>query len=159
MLRLPTDAFPADNELLLVRSAPAPVAVSMEIPEQSGKIFRNIINSLPGFSPVPDGSDPGLLLLEGKTENASPPGKAAIIFAASGKPSYGAVTAERHPLTDGLNWSGLLIPSIGSMKPGEKPESCSGRGNPPWPGWTGNAFSSTGPGKNPMRTAFRRPCS
>lgn len=46
VLRLPTDAFPADNELLLVRSAPAPVAVSMEIPEQSGKIFRNIINSL-----------------------------------------------------------------------------------------------------------------
>ena len=120
VLRLPTDAFPADNELLLVRSAPAPVAVSMEIPEKSGKIFRNIINSLPGFSPVPDGSDPDLLLLEGKTENASPPGKAAIIFAASGKPSYGAVTAERHPLTDGLNWSGLLIPSIGSMKPGEK---------------------------------------
>lgn len=72
MLRLPTDAFPADNELLLVRSAPAPVAVSMEIPEQSGKIFRNIINSLPGFSPVPDGSDPDLLLLEGKTESQSP---------------------------------------------------------------------------------------
>ena len=37
VLRLPTDAFPADNELLLVRSAPAPVAVSMGIPEQSGK--------------------------------------------------------------------------------------------------------------------------
>ena len=120
VLRLPTDAFPADNELLLVRSAPAPVAVSMGIPEQSGKIFLNIIHSLPGFSPVPDGSDPDLLLLEGKTENAKAPGKAAIIFAASGKPSYGAVTAERHPLTDGLNWSGLLIPSIGSMKPGEK---------------------------------------
>ena len=120
VLRLPTDAFPADNELLLVRSAPAPVAVSMGIPEQSGKIFLNIIHSLPGFSPVPDGSDPDLLLLEGKTENARAPGKAAIIFTASGKPSYGAVTAERHPLTDGLNWSGLLIPSIGSMKPGEK---------------------------------------
>ena len=120
VLRLPTDAFPSDNELLLVRSAPAPVAVSMGIPEQSGKIFLNIIHSLPGFSPVPDGSDPDLLLLEGKTENAKAPGKAAIIFAASGKPSYGAVTAERHPLTDGLNWSGLLTPSIGSMKPGEK---------------------------------------
>ncbi len=109
MLRLPTDAFPADNELLLVRSAPAPVAVSMGIPEQSGKIFLNIIHSLPGFSPVPDGSDPDLLLLEGKRKTPRPR-KAAIIFAASGKPSYGAVTAERHPLTDGLNWSGLLIP-------------------------------------------------
>lgn len=75
MLRLPTDAFPADNELLLVRSAPAPVAVSMEIPEQSGKIFRNIINSLPGFSPVPDGSDPDLLLLEGKRKTPVPPEK------------------------------------------------------------------------------------
>lgn len=159
VLRLPTDAFPADNELLLVRSAPAPVAVSMGIPEQSGKIFLNIIHSLPGFSPVPDGSDPDLLLLEGKTENAKAPGKAAIIFAASGKPSYGAVTAERHPLTDGLNWSGLLIPSIGSMKPGEKAGVLLWQGESPWPGWTGNAFSSTGPGKNPMRTAFRRPCS
>ena len=34
--------------------APAPVAVSMGIPEQSGKIFLNIIHSLPGFSVPPN---------------------------------------------------------------------------------------------------------
>lgn len=123
------------------------------------KIFRNIINSLPGFSPVPDGSDPDLLLLEGKTENASPPGKAAIIFAASGKPSYGAVTAERHPLTDGLNWSGLLIPSIGSMKPGEKAGVLLWQGESPLAWVDGKRLFLNWPWENPMRTAFRRPCS
>ena len=41
---------------------------------------RQIIHSLPGFSPVPDGSDPDLLLLEGKTENAKAPGKACLLY-------------------------------------------------------------------------------
>lgn len=120
VLRLPPDAFPADDALLLVRTVPKPVTVGMDVPEKAGETFRNIMNGLPGFTPAPAGSAPSLCLLTEKTENAGKTGSPSIMLAAGGKPSSGPVTAEQHPLTDGLNWSGLLVPSIGAMSPGEK---------------------------------------
>lgn len=41
------------------------------------------------------------------------------------------MTAERHPLTDGLNWSGLLVPGTGSMAPGENATMLLWRENTP----------------------------
>lgn len=120
MLQLPPDAFPADNALLLVRTIPKPVTVGITLPKRAERTFRNIIGSLPGFSPAPAGSSPSLLLLEEKREYVPDPGSTAVVLAGGGKPSSGVVTAERDPLTDGLNWSGLLVPSIGLMIPGEK---------------------------------------
>ena len=130
----------------------------MEIPEQSGKIFRNIINSLPGFSPSRTAQIPASSCWRENGKRQSP-GKAAIIFAASGKPSYGAVTAERHPLTDGLNWSGLLIPSIGSMKPGEKAGILLWQGNPPGLGGRETPFPQLALGKIQCGPRSGAPCS
>lgn len=120
MLRLPPDAFPADDTLLLVRTVPKTVTVSMDLPETAGGTFRKIMDGIPGFTPAPAASTTSLRLLTEKMWNNRKPGGPAIILAAGGRPSSGTVTAERHPLTDGLNWSGLLVPSIGSMVPGEK---------------------------------------
>lgn len=120
MLRLPPDAFPADDVLLLVRTIPKTVTVSMHLPPAAAGTFWKIMDGIPGFTPAPADSTPSLRLLTEKTEKIRQTAEPAIMLAASGKTASGTVTAERHPLTDGLNWSGLLVPSTGSMVPGEK---------------------------------------
>lgn len=120
MLLLPPDAFPADDTLLLVRTIPKPVTVRMDMPEKAQETFQKVMNGLPGFTPAPADTTASLRLLTEKAEDARQPGGPAIMLADSGRPSSGTITAEQHPLTDGLNWSGLLVPSIGAMVPGEK---------------------------------------
>ena len=118
-LQLPPDAFPADDTLLLVRTIPKAVPVHMDLPETAFPVFRNIINGLPGFTTVPAPHEASLRVVTEEKDGAQLPKGPAIILSGKGRNSSGNVTAERHPLTDGLNWSGLLVPSIGGMTPGE----------------------------------------
>lgn len=119
-LRLPPDAFPADDTLVLARTTPKPVTVHMDLPEPVAPIFRKIINGIPGFTPAPLPPQAVLRLLAKEKNGTQAPEGPAIILAGRGKASFGSVTAEEHPLTDGLNWSGLLVPSISGMIPGKK---------------------------------------
>ena len=122
VLRLAPDAFPLDDVLPLVRPTPKPVAVEMQVPEKTADVFRKIYSGLPGFSSgsSTDSTAALRILVEDKADAHRPHG-AAIILGRPAEKSSGirTVTAERHPLTDGLNWSGLLVPGTGSMAPGE----------------------------------------
>lgn len=122
-LRLPEDEFPLDDCLLLVRPVPKQVAVNMQTPEKTAAVFRKIQSGLPGFFAKASGDAITTLhiLTEDKAQQPRPPGPAIILGNTATEPGgrY-AVTAEQHPLTDGLNWSGLLTPGAGGMKPGEK---------------------------------------
>lgn len=121
-LTLPPDEFPADDTLMLVRPAPRPVAVNIALPEEQTAIFRSIWSSLPGFSPGARRPAATLTIItEEDPLPASPPGHAIIMAARKGHHTGAyAVTAETHPLTDGLNWSGLLLPAPGTMEPGRQ---------------------------------------
>lgn len=116
MLELPPDNFPADDTLLLVRTKPKPISIHSLLPGPEERTFRKIWESIPGFSVEPSLAAALHLAAEDRPRPEHP----AIILAANGTEASGKVTAEQHPLTDGLNWSGLLIPAIGHMVPGEK---------------------------------------
>ena len=134
VLRLAPDAFPLDDVLPLVRPTPKPVAVEMQVPEKTADVFRKIYSGLPGFSSSPSTDSTAALriLVEDKADAHRPHG-AAIILGRLAEKSSGirTVTEERHPLTDGLNWSGLLVPGTGSMAPGENATMLLWRENTP----------------------------
>ncbi len=121
-LRLPPDAFPDDDALPLVRPVAKPVAVRLDAPESALPVFRRLCESLPGLHEESTDSNPAATVsiarCRGRSANDIP--SPAIVLAENGRPSSGLVSAEKHPLTDGLNWSGLLVPEVGSMVPGKR---------------------------------------
>ncbi len=117
VLSLPTDDFTADNTLLLSREAPIPVKMVYELNDKEAAVFRRIADGLPGFSTRAPDTARCITL----TRQAQPNG-CAIVIPTGATPMNGMITAERHPLTDGLNWNGLLIPGIGNMRPANTAE-------------------------------------
>ncbi len=116
-LQLPQDAFSADNVLLLQREIPKPVTVKSNMVAEEDALFRKIWGGLPGFTATAAPNATPLMLTHAFFPE---PGVATIVMSQTGEKLIGSLTAEQHPLTNGLNWNGLLIPTAGSLKPGPR---------------------------------------
>lgn len=146
-LQLPPDSFDADNALILVRDSPKPVSVRMQLSGQREALLKKLVASLPGFflagapssqassrpasaqvtftANIEEAGEGGAVLFaDGKEPGNAPPDTASPIASA-------VVAAERHPLVEGLNWSGLLIQSPGSLTPGKNASVLLWRGSAP----------------------------
>lgn len=111
-LSLPVDAFSADNQMILLRTTPRPFTLKLSVSDKLKQHIRKIVQGIPGYTANANETS---LVLE-VTEDVLCQ-KPAIIIAAKGDRRLAEVTAEEHPLVSRLNWSGLLVPTIGTIAP------------------------------------------
>lgn len=111
-LSLPSDAFSADNRMILLRTSPTPFTLKLSVSDKLKQHIRKIVQGIPGYTANANETS---LVLE-VTEDVLCQ-KPAIIVAAKGDRRLDEVTAEEHPLVSRLNWSGLLVPTIGTIAP------------------------------------------
>lgn len=129
-LQLPPDEFATDNALALQRARPRRVDVLLQLPEPEASLFEKVAVSVPGLhvlrraepASASAPARPGTVVAVTSLVTAAAP---AIVTAASATPAspsaaatFAPVIAEKNPLTDGLNWNGLLVPAPGGMLPG-----------------------------------------
>jgi len=116
VLVLEGDEFPADDRLPMVRPAPKRLSASMEMNGENARaFFQKLAEGVPGVEFVPRGS--GALRFADLLDGSVAP-KGAAIFVARAPVGAEAdakrvvqtapVVPERHALTDGLNWQGLV---------------------------------------------------
>lgn len=134
VLHLPPDPFEADNVLALQRVRPKRVNVLVEMDGRAASLPGKVAGSVPGLvllrdpstAPAPPSSASQAPTVTFTTHPTAPapavvmaPG-AQTASSAAGPTSLAPVFAENHSLTEGLNWSGLLVPSPGPLAPGDK---------------------------------------
>ncbi|MDR1009832.1 MAG: BatA domain-containing protein [Opitutaceae bacterium] len=131
VLVLAGDAFASDDRLPMVRPVPKRLSVGMEMNGEGARaFFRKLAESVPGVEFAP--RDSGALRLADLQDGSIAPAGAAIFVArASGGGGGGGaargvqtapVVAERHALTDGLNWQGLVGTGAAGLRRAEGAE-------------------------------------
>jgi hypothetical protein len=120
------DEFPNDDRLPLVRPAPKPLTVSVEIDGAAGTFFTKLLGGVDGVTFAPAGAAQ-LRVMRAPAPGAWPAGAVvALPPEAAGKPGPAVltpVTAMRHPLVADLNWQGWLDAGPGTLArgPGDVP--------------------------------------
>ena len=109
-LQLSADEFTIDDTAPILR--PKAKLISVSLPPATGtsdRLYENLFSSLPNVRLTPDG-DVSLVLYDPLSPQL-PPGP-AVIFVRDPQPSAriltGSVLVEKHPLTEGLGWQGLI---------------------------------------------------
>lgn len=122
VVRLSPDEFTGDDTLPLARRTPRLLTVRMELGEKYPRaqaFLSKLTSSLPGVEAV---ATPSAHLRIGTTAAVPEAGGPALLFSEKGVPvkKLSRVTPESHPLTQNLNWEGLLLSETGTLSPGEK---------------------------------------
>ena len=122
-LTLSPDAFPVDDLAPVLR--PKLKEVSVSLPAATGptdRLYEALFASLPGVRITPAGAAVPVVAYD--PLNPQLPAGAAVIFVRDAKPSApvlsGTLLVEKHPLTEGLGWQGLVCQD--SMKVPLRPE-------------------------------------
>ncbi len=119
-LSLVPDAFTADDSITLIRPQPHPVTYKINLKDAAtASIINKVAQGIPGFrkaasqnkaqlnvvtaakGPIPQTSVPTVVLAESTMKT----------------PPTGAITPEKHALTEGLGWGSLLIIAPGELTP------------------------------------------
>lgn len=119
VVMLSADAFPLDDSLPLLLPQAKPFSVYLGVGAAAARFFTKIARTLPGVSPTSDPAQADLLVLP-LAHGASSLAKPAIILAGSApeaQPIAAPITGDKHPLTDGLSWQGLLPGALGPESP------------------------------------------
>ncbi|MDF9826449.1 hypothetical protein M2447_000530 [Ereboglobus sp. PH5-10] len=127
-LVLAGDEFTLDDRLPMVRPVPKRLSASMEMNGEGARVFfRKLAESVEGVEFVP--RDSGALRLADLQDGSVPPKGAAIFVARAptGADARRAVqtapaVAERHALTAGLNWQGLVGTGAAGLRRAEGAE-------------------------------------
>lgn len=116
---LTPDTFEEDDTLFLVRPEPHPVAYSISLKDPAtATTFRKLAQGIPGFHQASPPAQPQFsFTATGKTLSLQQIASPSVVLATetSAPVQVEQVTAEKHPLTDGLGWGALLIPGPGSL--------------------------------------------
>ncbi len=112
-LTLSPDAFPTDDTAPVLRPKLKEVTVSLpadsDNPNGADPWYESLFRSLPEVRVAPDAAVP--VIAYNPLNPQLPPGP-AILFIRDPKPAAplltGTVLVEKHPLTDGLGWQGLI---------------------------------------------------
>jgi len=119
-LALSPDEFVLDDKLPLVRPVPRSLLAEVSGDDETAEFFRKVLASVDGVT-LSSSPKAGLRVI--RTADSGPlAGKPALILLPPLKPHDEAlrvlrdpVTAERHPLVDGLNWQGWLSAGPSSL--------------------------------------------
>ncbi len=122
-LTLSPDAFPVDDLAPVLRPKWKEVTVSLPVATSAvDRIYEALFASLPGVRITPGGA--AVPVVAYNPLNPQLPAGAAVIFVRDPKPSApvlsGTLLVEKHPLTEGLGWQGLVCQD--SMKVPLRPE-------------------------------------
>jgi hypothetical protein len=132
-VHLSADRFAVDDVLPLVAPAPKPLGVLVNAPENVSRFFDRIIATVPGAHRTADVTKADVVVTNAGDAAALGPALSAIVIAgaapAGAKAVTGAITADRHPWTDGLLWEGLLSPGPAALarEPADVPLVWQGR--------------------------------
>jgi hypothetical protein len=105
------DGFALDDILPLVAPEPKPLLVAFQAADVPSRFVERILATVPGAQRVGDSALADVIIGSEDAVQRNPAGKTAIVFGASAgqQPIATApITTERHPLTEGAVWNGLL---------------------------------------------------
>lgn len=112
-LLLSPDRFPLDDELPLIAPQPKTLVFSASAAPALEDLRKKLIRALAPLEPAHDSAAADLSLVSCDPPGPVLPAGNAMVFLhdSAGTGSYlrGDILAERHPLTDGLNWQTLLV--------------------------------------------------
>lgn len=112
VLVLDDDAFPADDRLPMVRPAPKRLSLRVQPSLEEDEFLARLIATFPAVDRVAEPGEADLAAVDYSPLEPSLPEQAAIVFVRDPRKdirfSPKQIIAENHPLTDGLNWQGLI---------------------------------------------------
>ena len=116
-LHLAPDTFPSDDTLPIVRPKPKPLSLHVDVPENLAKIFASFPQTT--LSPTPNIADVRATTVTSTTTDAVTSGPAILLSNSRSTRALpfakAPATAENHPLTTGLNFSGLLFQEVPNL--------------------------------------------
>ncbi len=126
MLILEGDSFALDDRLPLVRPIPKPLALGKNAPRKLDRLLDPLMNSLENVTPPGSGEVPDVTLASYDPLQPAIPAGNLILFVDQARSAGGfldgRIAAENHPLTEGLNWQGLITQNSPSIPVTEQDE-------------------------------------
>jgi Aerotolerance regulator N-terminal len=118
-LCLSPDEFALDDVLPLVAPEVKPLAVFLDVPPLAQRFFERVMAAVPGVKSVKNAAQADVALVLASAAATLLPNQSAVLLGPPGDPKaramLGALTAERHPYTEGLIWDGLLSTGAGVL--------------------------------------------
>lgn len=115
---LSADEFPLDDVLPLVATEPKPLGVFVAGNPAMSQLAERIVVTVAGARRVNTPAEADLAIVASTDALAASFPGAKVIFGSQGATPGNVrapIAAEKHPLTDGLVWDGLLLSGIGSL--------------------------------------------
>jgi len=120
-VRMTADNFVPDDSLPIVRPVPKPLSLWQETAVVSGKTFQRLFASLTNINRAENHASADLIASVYNPLSPELPTSSGFVFTRDIRKktffSKDAPAAEIHPLTEGLNWQGLITPKPLSIPP------------------------------------------